>query len=307
VPFQNSRGGSSAFRRVSSIGSFGLTVVFALLFGAGVTAQQVSGPAPVRIYVTADGESREIVTQMTTVGEMLTEHDIALNEDDRCSVPLSTTPTEGLRVVVNRVRSEVVVEKTPVPFGTKEVFSTELRYGAKKVQIPGKNGEKSVKFRDYYKDGVRTARVKLGESVTPAKPAVVLVGTAGMTLASRSGSPSLPAFEDRRVMELVATGYGPSGNGKWGMITATGVRCRFGLVAVDPRVIPLGTPMFVEGYGYCIAADTGGAIKGRRIDLFYESDYRASLVGRRRVKVIILGPPGDIPGARIRYRGRRVR
>lgn len=292
MPFQNPRGRSPILRRVSSIGSFGLTVIIVLLFGAAVTAQQATGPAPVKVIVTADGESRELITQTSSISELLTEHEIAFGQDDRCSVPLNTPPTEGLRVVINRVRSEVVVEKTPLPFSVREVFSTELRVGAKKVQIPGKKGEKSVKYRDYYKDGVRTTRVKLEEKVQAPSPEIVLVGTSGMTLASRG------SFGSRRVIELVATGYGPGGNGRWGMRTASGARCRYGLVAVDPRIIPLGTPLFIEGYGYAIAADTGSAIKGMRVDLFYESDSRAEMIGRKKVRVIILGPPGPIPGGR---------
>lgn len=301
MPTEYPSGRPHRARRFTTAATFGLTLVCALLLGANVTAQQTEGPEPVKVVLTVDGETRELMTRAETVADLLSEHDIALGADDRCSVPLTTTPTAGLTLTINRVRSEVVTEKTPIPFKSQEVFSTELRVGAKQVRIAGKTGEKSIKYRDYYKDGVRTTRVKLDEKVVAPTTEVVLVGTSGMTLASRS------SLGNRRVMELTATGYGPSGNGKWGMITATGVRCRYGLVAVDPRVIPLGTPMFVEGYGYAIAADTGGAIKGMRIDLFYESDYRANQVGRKKVRVIILGPPGPIPGSKIRYTGRRVR
>jgi 3D (Asp-Asp-Asp) domain-containing protein len=63
---------------------------------------------------------------------------------------------------------------------------------------------------------------------------------------------------------------------------------QYGVVAVDPRVIPLGTRLFVEGYGSAIAGDTGGAIKGNRIDLCFNSDDEAEKVGRRTVRVLIL-------------------
>jgi len=77
----------------------------------------------------------------------------------------------------------------------------------------------------------------------------------------------------------------PGGSG----ITATGVPAEYGIVAVDPRVIPLGTYVFIEGYGVALAADTGGAIKGNRIDLCFDSRSEALAFGRRKVKVHILG------------------
>ncbi|WP_081328686.1 3D domain-containing protein [Neomoorella thermoacetica] len=69
--------------------------------------------------------------------------------------------------------------------------------------------------------------------------------------------------------------------------TATGIKVRRGVVAVDPKVIPLGTKLYIEGYGEAIAADTGGAIKGNKIDLFMDSKQEALRWGRRWVLVTI--------------------
>jgi 3D (Asp-Asp-Asp) domain-containing protein/uncharacterized protein YabE (DUF348 family) len=98
-----------------------------------------------------------------------------------------------------------------------------------------------------------------------------------------------------KVITMSATAYtaGPESPGKRpGMkgygITASGMRVAHGVVAVDPRVIRLGTRLYVEGYGYAIAADTGGAIKGNRIDLYMESLSAALRFGRRNVKVYVL-------------------
>jgi 3D (Asp-Asp-Asp) domain-containing protein len=66
------------------------------------------------------------------------------------------------------------------------------------------------------------------------------------------------------------------------------MRATYGLVAVDPRVIPLGTHLYVEGYGFALAADTGGAIKGNRIDLCYDSVAFANRFGRKKVRVHVL-------------------
>jgi 3D (Asp-Asp-Asp) domain-containing protein len=91
------------------------------------------------------------------------------------------------------------------------------------------------------------------------------------------------------VFSMVATAYTP-----WTATafptgrTATGILAGYGIVAVDPRVIPLGSHVFVPGYGLAIAADTGGAIIGNRIDLCMESVRDAIVFGRRPVKVYLL-------------------
>jgi 3D (Asp-Asp-Asp) domain-containing protein len=108
------------------------------------------------------------------------------------------------------------------------------------------------------------------------------------SLSSRSGLGNLARYEGKRTLTMTATGYGPGENGAWGNRTALGTRVRFGVVAVDPRVIKLGTRLYVEGYGECIAEDTGSAIKGLKIDLAFNSDRVANQYGRRRIRVVIL-------------------
>ncbi|WP_233190934.1 3D domain-containing protein [Sporosarcina sp. P19] len=88
-----------------------------------------------------------------------------------------------------------------------------------------------------------------------------------------------------------ATAYTAHCNGCSG-ITRTGLNLRknpnLKVIAVDPRVIELGTKVHVEGYGYAIAGDTGGAIKGNKIDVFIPSKSRAYQWGRKNVKVKVL-------------------
>lgn len=73
--------------------------------------------------------------------------------------------------------------------------------------------------------------------------------------------------------------------GKWVGQTASGMKPQVGVIAVDPSIIPLGTKLYVEGYGNCVAGDTGGAIKGNRIDLFKNTQSECTSWGRRSVKV----------------------
>jgi len=87
---------------------------------------------------------------------------------------------------------------------------------------------------------------------------------------------------------MVATSYYAGGGGINGNgITATGLRARKGLVAVDPKVIRLGTKLYIEGYGVAIAADTGGWIKGNRIDLCFDTLEECYRFGRRKIYVYL--------------------
>jgi 3D (Asp-Asp-Asp) domain-containing protein/murein DD-endopeptidase MepM/ murein hydrolase activator NlpD len=94
--------------------------------------------------------------------------------------------------------------------------------------------------------------------------------------------------EGTQLLTLEATGYGPGENGQWGDRTFLGTKVGYGTVAVDPKIIPLRTHLWVEGYGFCIALDTGSAIKGMKIDLGHDSDAEAATVGRKKLRVLIL-------------------
>ena len=89
------------------------------------------------------------------------------------------------------------------------------------------------------------------------------------------------------VMDMEATAYLPTDGDGYG-ITATGIPATYGVAAVDPAVIPLGSRLYIPGYGEAIAADTGGAIYGNRIDLCMESYSECMNFGRRYVTVYIL-------------------
>ncbi|MGA3036152.1 MAG: 3D domain-containing protein [Vulcanimicrobiaceae bacterium] len=88
-------------------------------------------------------------------------------------------------------------------------------------------------------------------------------------------------------LEMFATAYTADCYGCSGM-TKSGVRAGFGVVAVDPNVIPLGTHLYIKGYGPAIAGDTGGAIRGNRIDLGFDSSAAAFEFGAHPVHVYIL-------------------
>jgi len=127
------------------------------------------------------------------------------------------------------------------------------------------------------------------EVVQPLQPCIYHVGVYHH-IASRGQVARGTSFRTTRILEMEATAYTAhrSGGGTGTGRTASGLPAGYGLVAVDPRVIPFGTVLYIEGYGMAIAADKGCAIKGHRIDLFFHSRRAALQFGRRRVRVHIL-------------------
>lgn len=123
----------------------------------------------------------------------------------------------------------------------------------------------------------------------------VLAAIAGMFAVNTAGIHAAEAPKGgKRVLDVVATAYapGPHDNGKWGNLTHIGTNVRPGIIAVDPNVIPLRSKVYIEfpdGHGtYAVAEDTGGAIKGNRIDIAMWTVAEAYDFGMQKVKVTVL-------------------
>ena len=158
------------------------------------------------------------------------------------------------------------------------------------LKAEGKPGESLVTWRVYYRNGKEVRRVTVREEVLePPQPRIYEIGVHGH-IASRGAVGRSAAFRTVRVLEMHASAYTPhrSGGGTGTGRTATGLPAGYGLVAVDPRVIPFGTVLYIEGYGMAIAADKGRAIRGHKIDLCYATRQQAMQFGRRKVRVYIL-------------------
>lgn len=101
----------------------------------------------------------------------------------------------------------------------------------------------------------------------------------------------------QKVLNVTATAYapGPHDNAQWGNKTYLGTQIRPGVIAVDPRIIPLGSRVYIEfpdGHGfYAVAEDTGGAIKGNRIDIAMWTVKEAYKFGMQNVKVYVVSSP----------------
>ncbi len=125
-----------------------------------------------------------------------------------------------------------------------------------------------------------------------ARPGRALKVMVGKGLPGTPEAVKLPAMAyawKTLVMEATAYDPGPSANGQDNESrTFTGARARFGVVAVDPAVIPMKSLLYVEGYGPAQALDTGGDIKGMRIDLCFNSTHEARAWGRKKTRVFVL-------------------
>ncbi len=190
---------------------------------------------------------------------------------------------------------EVNVTEEEISFETAYIASDDLYVGEEKTTQEGVKGVKRVTTTNKVVDGNVVDVVINEEIVSEPVNKIVQVGTKEKPVAKATAVPtSAPSdFNYSKVMTIDATAYCPCSKccGKWANgVTAYGLKAGYGVAAVDPKVIPLGTKLYVEGYGYCIAGDTGGAIKGNRIDLCYGSHSAAlaSGFGHKATKVYIL-------------------
>lgn len=239
---------------------------------------------PVTIF--ADGKSHKVMTTGGTVREIIDEAGILYGEDDIISSDLNAVVAEGSEITIKRITNGTITETEEIPFETITKNTDSLYKGQTAVESEGRCGEKVLTYAVTYTDGVETGRELISSEVTKeAEDRVVLKGT---KIRSSFKKTSSTPTNYRRAIAMTATAYVQGGT------TATGRPAKVGVVAVDPNVIPLGTRVYVETadgryiYGTAIAADTGGAIKGNKIDICVASHSEAINFGRRTVNVYIL-------------------
>ena len=258
---------------------------------AAVPAAPVVTPAtPAQTVTLIDGAlpSRAMMTHGLTVSDALRDAGITLSHTDRVAPGLNTPLTEAPRIRVTRVRFTDQTLTQPIPCSAVFTMSRELPPGTVHVEHAGMPGVRTLTYRTGYVNGQKTSRWLVSSVVTRKPVARVTLG--GIRVASAAALPSRGGTYDRmRALMMVATGYSPYEGSSTGRC-ATGMRAGYGVVAVDPRVIRLGTRLYISGYGYAVAGDTGGAIRGHRIDLGNATYREAAAVGRRRVQVWVLSP-----------------
>lgn len=246
----------------------------------------------------ADGEERKIHTVKTTAAEVLEEAGVVLGSLDRIEGGSDALVFNGAQIKIIRIASEILEVTEEINYETVKRPTSQLEKGQTRMVQEGKNGTKTVKYEVFYENGVEASR-KVLSSKTIKKPqsAILEYGTVSVATTSRGES-----FRYSKMIKCTATAYDLSyascgkrpGDRGYG-ITASGRPAEYGVVAVDTRVIPLGTRLYIEAsdgkswtYGYAVAGDTGSAIRGNRVDLFFNSRQEALNFGRKTANVYIL-------------------
>lgn len=176
-------------------------------------------------------------------------------------------------------KTETRVETKAIPFRTSYEVSRTVTAGRIKTDTQGKPGEVIYTYNVILKDGKPVGKTLVSTERVEPVDEVILVGKPEIETSRHK-------FYRGKVISMNATAYDARSAG--GSRTCSGLPAKFGAVAVDPRVIPMGTMMFIEGYGLGVAADRGSAIKGNRIDLCFDSRAQAMHYGRHTVKVHLL-------------------
>jgi uncharacterized protein YabE (DUF348 family)/3D (Asp-Asp-Asp) domain-containing protein len=266
----------------------------------------------VNINVLVDGKKLKIGTTEDCIEKMLAAEGIMLNSQDKITPTLGETIKDGLVVQITRVEHKMITEKKPIGFSTIVKKTENLEKGKSKITQEGVPGERETSTKIIMENGKEIARQVVSD-ITTKKPVsrVLLQGNMNVIKISRGGkvvsktpsnSPAKPAtsLAYKKVFRMRATAYEPRTSGSKKRPgeehierTASGTIARrnpngYSTIAVDPRVIPLGTKVYVEGYGLAIAEDTGGAIKGNRIDVFFYTYNEMRRWGVKHVNVYIL-------------------
>jgi uncharacterized protein YabE (DUF348 family) len=242
----------------------------------GLTFARLIHSRPITISVDGNLVASRVVAQ--TVGEALLKAEIALiGLDYSLPIPTEALPDDG-HIEVIRVREDVIIEQTPLPFTTAYEAAPELEIDSTAILDRGSYGVQARRIRVRYENGEEVSRTIEGEW-TAREPTARKVGY-GTKIVIRTLETADGPIQYWRALKMYATSYSPSRSGTspdapWYGKTACGKTLVKGLVGIDNRYIPFHTMMYVPGYGYAEACDTGGGVIGRWIDLGYEDhNYR---------------------------------
>lgn len=240
-----------------------------------------------------DGKDQVLYTQAQTVADVLAILGVDPGPDEVLSPPRETPISNGMALVIGLHR--VVEEKSNevVPGTTSYETDPSMPAGQVKV-IPGAPGLREVTYKVTYDNGVESGRERMGSRLLQ-QPVATRHITGTKTASGGRPMLDVPGYSGPYVAKLTvrATWYNAS-HGVWDRNdpnygrTATGAIVDYGICAVDPSVIPLGTRFYVPGYGPCLAADTGGLVKGATIDLGFPEEAGNNPWGTQTLDIYIL-------------------
>ncbi len=243
----------------------------------------------VNVKVLVDRKELSIESAEDNVGLMLNAEKITLGNEDRVEPEKGAKLSDGMEIKIVRVETKTVEEKAPINFNTVVKKSSRMPNNQRKTAQEGKNGEKKVTYSVVCEDGKEVSRKITSETVV-SNPVdeIILQGTYPLMPVNKNGE----ALPYSRVFKARATAYyAVYGVGR--TYTASGRKAvrnvdGYSTIAVDKSIIPLGTKLFVEGYGFAIAADVGTAIVGNNIDVYFNTYKEACNWAVKYVNVYVL-------------------
>ena len=270
----------------------------------------LENPVPIVLYL-GKMDPYEVMTTAQTVGDFIEEQGIEVEEGDIVQPSLETQIVPDLEIVVKYVDIKLETEEQEVNYRTRIQYNSNEFIGNQKVISEGKNGLRIIKREKRYENGIEVENKVVYDNVE-VQPIdkVIEKGSKKKQVVHIENSNSRDLISDAyrngekveflgeqyaisNIKSVEATAFYNSGsNGNH--TTATGNPTVYNTsgwstIAVDPTVIPLGTKVYIEGYGFGVAHDTGGAIKGNIIDVFMPSRDAAYTWGRKHgVKMYIL-------------------
>ncbi len=251
---------------------------------------------PISYTIDDRGVLLETRSLYKTVGEILDDHQITLGEKDYTQPDLSEEIGPNTTIEIYRHTEEIETIESVIPFEEQISTNRNVDVGVTNIVQEGEDGLQRTYIKKEYINGELVSET-IDYQVVEIEPIdrIIEKGARDSITTSRGDT------RFRKAVTMNASAYdlsfestGKRPGDRWYGITASGTQARPGAVAVDPRVIPLGTRLYVQSldgsrdYGFAVAEDTGGAIKGNKIDLFFESAEQVRQFGRRRVKVYIL-------------------
>ncbi len=232
------------------------------------------------VHVSIDGEKSVYDVSFETVNGLVN----FIKTEKKCDfvvsdVKLSDPLKEGMEITLKSLEKKDNVVKTEIPFETIKVETEDLAEGVKEVSQKGVKGVLETTSKQIFVQGNLVSEDVVNETVL-SEPVdeIIKVGT-GKSIKTKKGD-----FKVSHEFAMVATAYTAKSSAR----TASGTLAKVGVVAVDPKVIPLGTKLYIDGYGHAVAGDTGSAIKGNKIDLFFNSHNEAINFGVKSLKVYVL-------------------
>lgn len=275
------------------------------------------------IEILCDGRIVATTTQGETVGSLLARMNITLGQFDTVVPAVNQETGDGMRITVTRAVTTMEYTAGTVPYQTFCYYSDELEPDQQIVLQQGVEGSLLLSEMVVCLNGEEISREEL-DTVVTIEPVehIVVTGSADVQnagnvedhvaeilrviapeYAAESGMPyignGMIAATDGEVyfysdeLAVKATAYNNADPGCT-IYTAIGTYCRVGAIAVDPKVIPYGTRMFIvtnDGkyiYGVAVAEDCGGAIKGNRIDLYFDTVAECNKFGVRQATVYFI-------------------